>query len=54
MQATKDTGAIAGLNMLRIINGLTAASIACCQDKKGEEKNVLIFDLGGVTLEVQH
>lgn len=47
-QATKDAGAIAGLNVLRIINEPTAAAIAYGLDKaKGGEQNVLIFDLGG-------
>merc|ERR1719218_514651 len=51
-QATKDAGAIAGLNVLRIINEPTAAAIAYGLDKKGSEKNVLIFDLGGGTFDV--
>merc|ERR1712164_175636 len=51
-QATKDAGAIAGLNVLRIINEPTAAAIAYGLDKKGGEKNVLIFDLGGGTFDV--
>jgi heat shock 70kDa protein 1/2/6/8 len=51
-QATKDAGAIAGLNVLRIINEPTAAAIAYGLDKKGDEKNVLIFDLGGGTFDV--
>jgi len=51
-QATKDAGAISGLNVLRIINEPTAAAIAYGLDKKGEEKNVLIFDLGGGTFDV--
>ena len=46
-QATKDSGAIAGLNVLRIINEPTAAAIAYGLDKKGASKNVLIFDCGG-------
>lgn len=48
-QATKDAGAIAGLNVLRIINEPTAAAIAYGLNKKiGEdERNVLVFDLGG-------
>jgi heat shock protein 1/8 len=51
--ATKDSGAIAGLNVLRIINEPTAAALAYGLDKnlKGE-KNVLIFDLGGGTFDV--
>ena len=51
-QATKDAGAISGLNVLRIINEPTAAAIAYGLDKRGEEKNVLIFDLGGGTFDV--
>ncbi|CAI8501579.1 Hsp70 ATPase ssa1 [Hanseniaspora opuntiae] len=54
-QATKDAGAIAGLNVLRIINEPTAAAIAYGLDKKDDgkgEHNVLIFDLGGGTFDV--
>merc|ERR1712070_118745 len=51
-QATKDAGSIAGLNVMRIINEPTAAAIAYGLDKKGDEKNVLIFDLGGGTFDV--
>ena len=54
-QATKDAGAISGLNVLRIINEPTAAAIAYGLDKSGTssgEKNVLIFDLGGGTFDV--
>lgn len=52
-QATKDAGAIAGLNVLRIINEPTAAAIAYGLDKKTNgESNVLIFDLGGGTFDV--
>merc|ERR1719297_542609 len=51
-QATKDAGAIRGLNVLRIINEPTAAAIAYGLDQKGDEKNVLIFDLGGGTFDV--
>ena len=52
-QATKDAGAIAGLNVLRIINEPTAAAIAYGLDKKSsKEKNVLIFDCGGGTHDV--
>ena len=50
-KATKDAGAIAGLNIIRIINEPTAAAIAYGLDKKGE-KNVLIFDFGGGTHDV--
>jgi len=52
-QATKDAGTISGLNVLRIINEPTAAAIAYGLDKKvGQERNVLIFDLGGGTFDV--
>ncbi|XP_055942667.1 heat shock cognate 71 kDa protein-like [Argiope bruennichi] len=52
-QATKDAGKIAGLNVLRIINEPTAAAIAYGLDKKSEDdRNVLIFDLGGGTFDV--
>ena len=52
-QATKDAGSIAHLNVLRIINEPTAAAIAYGLDKKSaQEKNVLIFDLGGGTFDV--
>jgi L1 cell adhesion molecule like protein len=55
-QATKDAGAITGLNVLRIINEPTAAAIAYGLDKKTagskSERNVLIFDLGGGTFDV--
>ncbi|PWN94919.1 putative SSB2-heat shock protein of HSP70 family, cytosolic [Tilletiopsis washingtonensis] len=51
--ATKDAGAIAGLDVLRIINEPTAAAIAYGLDSKSStEKNVLIFDLGGGTFDV--
>merc|ERR1712107_706774 len=52
--ATKDAGTIAGLNIIRIINEPTAAAIAYGVDKniKGEERNVLVFDLGGGTFDV--
>jgi len=52
-QATKDSGTISGLNVLRIINEPTAAAIAYGLDKKAVgERNVLIFDLGGGTFNV--
>ena len=51
-QATKDAGVIAGLTVRRIINEPTAAAIAYGLDKKGAERNVLIFDLGGGTFDV--
>ena len=50
-QATKDAGKIAGLNVMRIINEPTAASLAYGLDKKGEEK-IAVFDLGGGTFDV--
>ena len=51
--ATKDAGAIAGLEVLRIINEPTAAAIAYGLDQKSaQEKHVLIFDLGGGTFDV--
>jgi heat shock 70kDa protein 1/2/6/8 len=52
-QATKDAGTIAGLNVLRIINEPTAAAIAygLDKDKDGKEKNILIYDVGGGTLD---
>jgi molecular chaperone DnaK len=50
-QATKDAGKIAGLNVLRIINEPTAASLAYGLDKKGEEK-IVVYDLGGGTFDV--
>ncbi|KAJ5872065.1 uncharacterized protein N7529_004418 [Penicillium soppii] len=53
-QATKDAGAIAGLNVLRIINEPTAAAIAygLGAGKSEKERNVLIYDLGGGTFDV--
>ncbi|KAH7648538.1 hypothetical protein FG379_000563 [Cryptosporidium bovis] len=50
-QATKDAGAIAGLNVIRIINEPTAAAIAFGLDKKAE-KSILVYDLGGGTFDV--
>jgi molecular chaperone DnaK len=50
-QATKNAGQIAGLNVLRIINEPTAASLAYGLDKKANEK-ILVFDLGGGTFDV--
>ena len=50
-QATKDAGKIAGLNVLRIINEPTAASLAYGLDKKSEEK-IAVFDLGGGTFDI--
>merc|ERR1711968_415664 len=51
-QATKDAGAISGMKVQRIINEPTAAAIAYGLDKKGGEKNILVFDLGGGTFDV--
>uniref|UniRef100_A0ACD5WMF7 Uncharacterized protein n=1 Tax=Avena sativa TaxID=4498 RepID=A0ACD5WMF7_AVESA len=53
-QATKDAGAIAGLNVVRLINEPTAAALAYGLDKVDDkkEKNVLLFDLGGGTFDV--
>lgn len=50
-QATKDAGKIAGLDVLRIINEPTAASLAYGFDKKANE-SILVFDLGGGTFDV--
>ena len=51
-QATKDAGAIAGLNVLRIINEPTAAAIAYGFDQEDKEKNIMVYDLGGGTFDV--
>ncbi|MGA8302825.1 MAG: molecular chaperone DnaK [Thermoplasmata archaeon] len=51
-QATKDAGAIAGLEVIRIINEPTAASLAYGLDKAGKNQKILVFDLGGGTLDV--
>jgi len=51
-QATKDAGSIAGLEVVRIINEPTAASLAYGVDKAGKEEKILVFDLGGGTLDV--
>ncbi|KAJ2864721.1 ATPase with role in protein import into the ER [Coemansia aciculifera] len=51
-QATKDAGAIAGLNVLRIVNEPTAAAIAYGLEKKGKERHILVYDLGGGTFDV--
>jgi len=51
-QATKDAGAIAGLEVLRIINEPTAACLAYGLDKAGKEQKIMVFDLGGGTLDV--
>ncbi|MGD1099622.1 MAG: molecular chaperone DnaK [Thermoplasmata archaeon] len=51
-QATKDAGAIAGLEVIRIINEPTAASLAYGLDKAAKSQKILVFDLGGGTLDV--
>lgn len=51
-QATKDAGKIAGLEVKRIINEPTAASLAYGMDKLEQEKKILVFDLGGGTFDV--
>ena len=51
-QATKDAGKIAGLNVKRIINEPTAASLAYGLDKTDHEEKILVFDLGGGTFDV--
>ena len=51
-QATKDSGTIAGLEVLRIINEPTAAALAYGLDKLDQEQNILVFDLGGGTFDV--
>ncbi len=51
-QATKDAGAIAGLDVLRIINEPTAACLAYGLNKVGKELKIMVFDFGGGTLDV--
>ncbi|HEX9845533.1 MAG TPA: molecular chaperone DnaK [Candidatus Nitrosotenuis sp.] len=51
-QATKDAGTIAGLDVVRIINEPTAASLAFGLDKVGQDMKILVFDFGGGTLDV--
>jgi len=51
-QATKDAGQIAGLEVLRIINEPTAASLAYGIDREDEESTILVYDLGGGTFDV--
>src|SRR3989440_2463422 len=51
-QATKEAGEIAGLNVVRIINEPTAASLAYGLDKEGDDQTILVFDLGGGTFDV--
>jgi len=51
-QATKDAGTIAGLEVLRIINEPTAASLAYGLDKKKDEETIAVYDLGGGTFDI--
>src|SRR5450756_664283 len=51
-QATKDAGRIAGLNVKRIINEPTAAALAYGLDKKGGDRKIAVYDLGGGTFDV--
>ena len=51
-QATKDAGAIAGLDVIRIVNEPTSASLAYGLDKQHQEMKILVFDFGGGTLDV--
>lgn len=51
-QATKDAGTIAGLEVVRIVNEPTAACLAYGLDKKGKDEKIMVFDLGGGTLDV--
>ena len=51
-QATKDAGAIAGLEVVRLVNEPTAAAFAYGLDKGGKEQTILVFDFGGGTLDV--
>ncbi len=51
-QATKDAGTIAGLEVVRIVNEPTAAALAYGLDKAGKSQKILVFDLGGGTLDV--
>src|SRR5258705_9445866 len=50
--ATKEAGATAGLEVLRIINARTAAALAYGMDKEGADQTILVFDLGGGTFDV--
>jgi molecular chaperone DnaK len=50
--ATKEAGAVAGLEVLRIVNEPTAAALAYGLDKEGEDQTILVFDLGGGTFDV--
>ena len=50
--ATKDAGTIAGLNVLRVVNEPTAAALASGLDKTDQEKQIIVYDLGGGTFDV--
>lgn len=50
--ATKDAGTIAGLNVLRVVNEPTAAALAYGLDKSAEERQIIVYDLGGGTFDV--
>lgn len=51
-QATKDAGSIAGLEVVRLVNEPTAAALAFGVDKTGQDMKIMVFDLGGGTLDV--
>ena len=51
-QATKDAGIIAGLNVLRIVNEPTAAALAYGLNQQGDERQIIVYDLGGGTFDV--
>ena len=51
-QATKDAGTIAGLEVVRLVNEPTAAALAYGLDKQGKDQKIMVFDLGGGTLDV--
>ena len=51
-QATKDAGAIAGLDVMRIINEPTAAALAYGLDKQGKDQKIAVYDLGGGTFDI--
>jgi len=53
-QATKDAGKIAGLEVLRIINEPTAASLAYGLDKQGKDETIAVYDLGGCTFDISN
>ena len=50
--ATKDAGTIAGLNVLRVVNEPTAAALAYGLDKTDQERQIVVYDLGGGTFDV--